>query len=84
MVRAIALVGSGGALFGPAIVERVVEYFAQPRLAAAPTVFPELTVRERGILALVAEGRANPEIALRLSISEKTVRNHVSDIFAPS
>jgi DNA-binding NarL/FixJ family response regulator len=81
IVRAIALVGSGGAMFGPAIAERVVEFFARPRPAAQSMAFPELTDREREILAFVADGRANPEIAHRLGISEKTVRNHVSNIF---
>lgn len=82
VVRAIALVGSGGALFGPTIAARVVDYFGRNRQAAAPAVFPELTDREREILALVAAGKANPEIALRLGITDKTVRNHVSNIFA--
>jgi DNA-binding NarL/FixJ family response regulator len=81
IVRAIALVGGGGAMFGPAIAERVVEYFARPRPSNPPLAFPELTDREREILELVADGRANPSIAARLGISEKTVRNHVSNIF---
>jgi DNA-binding NarL/FixJ family response regulator len=81
VVRAIALVGEGGAMFGPAIAERVVEYFARPRPSQPALVFPDLTEREHEILELIAEGRANPAIATRLSISEKTVRNHVSNIF---
>jgi DNA-binding NarL/FixJ family response regulator len=47
--------------------------------AARP--FPDLTEREHEVLELLARGRANPEIARRLAISEKTVRNHVSVIF---
>jgi FixJ family two-component response regulator len=43
--------------------------------------FPELTEREREILGLMAEHRGNAEIARRLVLSEKTVRNHVSNIF---
>lgn len=82
VVHAIALVGSGGAMFGPAIAQRVVQFFARPRPSQPALVFPELTDREHEVLALIAEGRANAAIASRLGISEKTVRNHVSNIFA--
>lgn len=44
--------------------------------------FPELSDREREVLSLVADGKTNPEIARVLFISAKTVRNHVSNIFA--
>ena len=49
---------------------------------APPPVFPQLTGRERQVLELVAQGRANTAIAVRLSLSHKTVRNHVSNILA--
>ena len=50
---------------------------------SAPTkpVFPELTQREREVLALIAQGLDNTQIAKRLVVSQKTVRNHVSHIF---
>ncbi len=48
-----------------------------PRQAA----FPELTEREREVLELIAQGRSNAEIAGTLFLSQKTVRNHVSNIF---
>ena len=47
-----------------------------------PQAFPELTEREREILSLIAQGHNNPEIAERLVLSPKTVRNHVSNIFS--
>jgi DNA-binding NarL/FixJ family response regulator len=53
-------------------------FFASPPTAVA---FPGLTAREHEVLDLVAEGRSNPEIASRLQISGKTVRNHVSNLF---
>ena len=43
---------------------------------------PELTEREREVLELLADGRSNADIAQRLTISQKTVRNHVANIFA--
>jgi DNA-binding NarL/FixJ family response regulator len=46
------------------------------------SAFPNLTTREREILELIARGRANSEIAQHLSLSAKTVRNNVTNIFA--
>ena len=82
ILRAIRGVASGEAIFSPAIARRLMQYFAAPRPAGPVAAFPELTERERAILALMAEHRTNPEIAHRLSLSEKTVRNHVSNIFS--
>ena len=82
MVRAIQAAGSGEAIFSPAIAQRLIDFFAAPRPAAPPQVFPELTDREREVLILIVRGHKNPEIANRLSISLKTVRNHVSNIFS--
>src|SRR5262249_35200278 len=51
--------------------------------APAPSpAFPQLTGRECQVLELLAQGRANAAIAARLSLSNKTVRNHVSNILA--
>jgi len=82
VVRAIQAVGSGEAIFSPAIARRLLDFFAAPRPAAPPPLFPELTEREREVLSLMAKGRRNPEIAQALVISMKTVRNHVSNIFS--
>jgi DNA-binding NarL/FixJ family response regulator len=81
ILRAITAVAEGEAIFGPAVARRVAEFFAgTPAPATDP--FPQLTVREREILALVAAGRSNPQIAAELYLSPKTVRNNVSNIFA--
>jgi DNA-binding NarL/FixJ family response regulator len=80
LVTAIRAVAGGAAMFSPAIATRVLALFAAPR-PAAPAVFPSLTEREREILELIAQGLPNPRIAQRLSISTKTVGNHVSVIF---
>ena len=80
ILRAIHSVESGGALFGPGIARRLINFFAQ--LNSKPShPFPELTEREREVLDLLARGKNNTEIADVLVISQKTVRNHVSNIF---
>ena len=81
LVRAVRSVAEGGAVFGPAIARRMVDFFAAAAQASAAAVFPELTGREREILDLIARGRANGQIADQLGLSTKTVRNNVSNIF---
>ena len=81
MVMAIRAVGRGEAIFSPAIAERLLAYFAAPKPAAQPQVFPTLTDREREILNLIAQGHPNPSIAKQLHLSTKTVGNYVSNIF---
>ncbi len=81
IVRAIHGVASGEAIFGPAIAKRLMGYFSAPRSATHSPAFPELSEREREILDLIAQHLTNPEIAERLSLSPKTVRNNVSNIF---
>jgi DNA-binding NarL/FixJ family response regulator len=80
IVRAIRAVSSGEAIFGPAIATRLMAYFAASPGGPAQA-FPELTAREREVLELIAQGHSNAAIADRLVLSQKTVRNHVSNIF---
>ncbi len=77
--RAIHAVAAGEAIFSPGVAQRVLRYFAAPRPVADP--FPQLTAREREILDLLAAGLPNHAIAARLSLSPKTVANHLSSIF---
>ncbi len=81
LLRAIRGVASGEAIFGPAVAHRLMHFFATQRPMPAPA-FPELTDREREILGMIAQGWNNTEIASRLVVSLKTVRNHVSNIFS--
>jgi DNA-binding NarL/FixJ family response regulator len=81
MLRAIRAVANGESLFSPEIAERLMRFFAGLSPAALPEAFPELTAREREILTLIAQGDTNADIATQLTISVKTVRNHVSNIF---
>ena len=80
-LRAIRAVANGEAIFSASIAKRVMEFFTRRPSLPSP-VFPELTEREREVLVLIAQGYANPAIAERLSLSPKTVRNHVSNIFS--
>lgn len=87
MLHAIRAVGRGEAIFSPAVARRVRDFFKGVRSGAdaqavPARAFPELTAREREVLDLIAQGLSNPEIAARLYLSPKTVRNHVSNIFA--
>jgi DNA-binding NarL/FixJ family response regulator len=82
IARALDAVAHGEVVFSSAIAARVLGYFAAGRPTHAATPFPELTDREREILDLVARGLTNAEIARRLVVSDKTVRNHVSNVFA--
>jgi DNA-binding NarL/FixJ family response regulator len=78
VVRAVA---AGEAHFGPEIARRLMGFFSAPKPAPPLEAFPELTAREVEVLDLIARGRGNAEIATRLYVSPKTVRNHISHIF---
>lgn len=79
--QALDTVSRGGIVFSSGIATRVLGFFAG-RDTATLAPFPALTDREREILDLVARGLTNSEIARRLVLSPKTVRNHVSNVFA--
>jgi DNA-binding NarL/FixJ family response regulator len=77
--RAVRSVANGDVILGPQVAAQAIRF-----LAAGPTnhvVLPELTVREREILDLVARGLDNTSVSRRLALSPKTVRNHLSNIF---
>lgn len=78
--RAVASVAAGQAVYGPEVARRLRAFFTAGGGAAKP--FPDLTDRERDVLELLADGLSNTEIGRRLFLSEKTVRNRVSDVFA--
>ncbi len=80
LIRAIQVVAAGGSLLSPSVTRRVIDHFAGP--AAGPAKphpqLNQLTEREREIVAWVATGRSNDEIAAELVVSPATVRTHVS------
>jgi len=82
MLRAIRDVAAGAAIFSPAIAGRMITYFSQIHQQRQTYPFPELTEREREILTLMTQHQTNPEIAKKLHLSPKTVRNYTSNIFA--
>jgi DNA-binding NarL/FixJ family response regulator len=81
ILRAIHAVAAGEVIFGPALARRMGHFFTAGR-SGEEHPFPDLTVRERDVLAEIATGRGNADIAATLGLSEKTVRNNVSNIFA--
>ncbi len=80
--RALRAVAAGEAIFSPGVALRVISHFSGTPPAQQSEPFPELTAREREILDLVAAGLRNAAIAERLFLSQKTVANHLSSIFA--
>jgi DNA-binding NarL/FixJ family response regulator len=82
LLRAVRAIANGESLFSPEIAARLMQFFANLEPASRPELFPELTEREREILSFIADGQTNAEIAEKLVISMKTVRNHVSNIFS--
>jgi DNA-binding NarL/FixJ family response regulator len=79
VIGAVRAVARGEAIFGPEIADRMLRVFAGAPGPAA-RAFPELTERERDVLELLARGASTATIASRLSLSGKTVRNHLSSI----
>jgi DNA-binding NarL/FixJ family response regulator len=88
VLRAIRAVAEGEAIFSPTIAERLLRYFATPPAAGdgarrgGGPLFPDLTEREREVLGLIAHGLTNSAIAEQLVLSQKTVRNYVTEIFS--
>jgi DNA-binding NarL/FixJ family response regulator len=82
LLQAVRTVASGGAVFSAGVADRLGAFFSG--LAAQPgrETFPQLTEREREVLELLARGYDNRRIARELFLSDKTVRNHVSNVLA--
>lgn len=80
LLRAIRSVSRGEAIFSPGIAARITDFFTTVRPAAPHESFPSLTVREREVLHLMAQGSSNAEVARLLSLTSKTVANYVSSI----
>jgi DNA-binding NarL/FixJ family response regulator len=82
---AVRVVAAGDALLAPGVTRRLISEFARIRPPAAvpqPSSLASLTPRETEVLRLVAEGLSNSEIAARLTVTEDTVKTHVSRLLA--
>jgi DNA-binding NarL/FixJ family response regulator len=82
VVRAITTVAAGGVVFGAVLAGRIADFFAAPAQQQSVSPFPSLTAREHEILDLVSAGLSNGQIAARLYLSQKTVRNHVHAVLS--
>jgi DNA-binding NarL/FixJ family response regulator len=82
---AVRVIAAGAALLAPGVTRRLISEFVQirpPAAVSAPSSLAALTPRETGVLRLVAEGLSNTEIAVRLTVTEDTVKSHVSRLLA--
>ena len=82
LIDAIRRVTEGETLLDPEMAQSVLEDFRVKKESLPDEKRGDLTEREAAILRLLAQGSSNQEIALKLNISEKTVRNRLSEIFA--
>jgi two-component system, NarL family, response regulator LiaR len=80
LADAVRKAASGEAVLHPRVAARVVRELHGARRELEPNVFHDLSNRELEVLKLIAEGLSNAEISGRLFISEKTTKNHVSNI----
>ena len=82
LVAGLEAVGRGESLLDPAVTGKVLERMRRIASSDEPDELAALTSQERKILALVAEGMTNKEIAAEVFLSDKTVKNYVSSILA--
>ena len=82
LVAALEAVGRGESLLDPGVTEKVLERIRRVAMGRDVDELAQLTAQERTILALVAEGQTNKEIAAQVFLSDKTVKNYVSSILA--
>ena len=82
LLRSVRAVADGQAVFGPDVADRLTAYFSSLASVPGRDAFPQLTEREREVLELMARGLDNRRIARELFLSDKTVRNHVSNVLA--
>ncbi len=82
LIKALGAVQRGEALLDPAVTQRVLKRVRETETDREAAAFRDLSDREMEVLAQVAKGKSNGEIASELTLSEKTVRNHVSAILS--
>ena len=82
LIDAVRTVAGGGSLLDPAVTRRVLDRLRNASRMEEAGAFADLTEQERRVLAHVADGETNRQIAGRMGLAEKTVRNYVSNVLA--
>ena len=82
LLEAIRSVGRGDAFLDPKVTKKLLSRIQRAELTTDAAAFRDLSERELQVLALVAQGKSNAEIAQELVLSPLTVRNHVSTILS--
>ena len=80
LVRAVERVADGQSLLDPGVTQKVLEKIKR-LTSGRPEGVTSLSPQEQKVLALVAEGKTNKEIAAALELSDKTVKNYLSNVF---
>ncbi len=81
VVRAVETVATGQSLLDPAVTQKVLEKVKRLATGRGAGEISQLSAQEQKVLALVAEGKTNKEIASILRLSDKTVKNYLSHVF---
>ena len=82
LIDAVRTVADGGSLLDPAVTRRVLDRLRNASRMEEAGAFADLTEQERRVLAHIADGETNRQIAARMGLAEKTVRNYVSNVLA--
>ncbi|MFN8467909.1 MAG: response regulator transcription factor [Caldilineaceae bacterium] len=82
LVKLVHAVARGDAVLDPVVTQKLLQRVRRAEHESHESAFRELSERELDVLALVAEGKTNAEIAAQLNLSEKTVGHHVSTILS--
>lgn len=81
LIRSIQAVANGQSLFSPGLIQRALDRIQSEPAQAGPVRTQSLAPQEERVLALVAKGLTNKEIASELQLSDKTVKNYLSNVF---
>ncbi len=82
LVRTIEAVAAGQSLLDPAVTHKILDKLKGMAVSRADTELSHLSEQERRILALVAEGKTNKQIAELIHLSDKTIKNYISSILS--